>query len=128
MHVKVLAKTAVVTSIFTAKELKELYDFDPKSLQLKDEKGEPKFGICSGKVSSVGANGITFGTTDPNGLATAVIALPENISLENRDDYIKSNYGRAISNLAAVEANYATAKAAYTSYQDSLANCVTVVD
>lgn len=120
--------TMVLKSDVQLELLKKLARTNPDALRIVDENGNPKFSACvakcgSGRINSIGAEFAP--ETGEDGLAKITIDLP---ACESVGDYIADTYGRAITNLQAVEAQISEAVEAMGVQRAAINDMISIID
>lgn len=104
--INVLGDAVVITSEIKAEDLALVAKYQPKSLALYDEDGDPIFAIAVSQKPSVGAFGIGFNgvARDGSGKATVTLGYSGSDDPEKVKEDLADKFGIALMNLNKIEA------------------------
>lgn len=103
-RVQIVGNAFMVVSKLKLETIKNLEKYENNALCLKDYSNDEEkeiFRISTGKTASISKFGITFAEENKEGLATATMLFPTNIT--NKRQFIKDNYGKVLLLLNDVE-------------------------
>lgn len=107
---KAVGRAVVITSDIKLADIQKLKRYNESALVQKDKEGNLLFGVSTANLPSVGAFGISFNDTDPDGKARVTLAVPQ--SVEDIKAYVKEEYTMLITKLNEFEGSVADKLAA----------------